>query len=41
MFYITTFSTHFIYGYMASDIWVKNHSDRERGNPLLSHVTPD
>ena len=21
MFYITTHSTHFIYGYMASDIW--------------------
>ena len=21
MFYLTTLSTHFIYGYMASDIW--------------------
>ena len=21
MFYLSTFSTHFIYGYMASDIW--------------------
>ena len=21
MFYLTTISTHFIYGYMASDIW--------------------
>ena len=21
MFYLTTYSTHFIYGYMASDIW--------------------
>ena len=21
MFYVTTHSTHFIYGYMASDIW--------------------
>ena len=21
MFYLTTHSTHFIYGYMASDIW--------------------
>ena len=23
MFYLTTFSTHFIYGYMASDIWLR------------------
>ena len=29
MFYLTTHSTHFIYGYMASD--------SERGNPLLPH----
>ena len=29
MFYLTTHSTHFIYGYIASD-----HSDSERGNPL-------
>ena len=29
MFYLTTHSTHFIYGYM-----VKDHSDNERGNPL-------
>ena len=36
MFYLTMHSTHFIYGYMASDI-VKNHSDSERGNPLLPH----
>ena len=34
MFYLTTHSTHFIYGYMVSDIMVKDHSDRERGNPL-------
>ena len=33
MFYLTTHSTHFIYGYMASDIiMVKDHSDSERGN---------
>ena len=32
MFYLTTHSTHFIYGYMASDIRVKDHTDRERGN---------
>ena len=32
MFYLTTHSTHFIYGYMASDIIiVKDHSDSERG----------
>ena len=40
MFYLTTHSTHFIYGYMASHIiMVKDHSDRERekGNPLAPH----
>ena len=36
MFFLTTHSTHFIYGYMASDM-VKNHSDSERGNPLPPH----
>ena len=37
-FYLTTHSTHFIYGYMASDIiMVKDHSDSERGNPLPPH----
>ena len=34
MFYLTTHSTHFIYGYMASDHMVKDHSDSEKGNPL-------
>ena len=33
---LTTHSTHFIYGYMASDM-VKDHSDSERGNPLPPH----
>ena len=38
MFYLTTHSTHFIYGYMASDIYmVKDHSNSEKGNPLLPH----
>ena len=38
MLYLTTLSTHFIYGYMASDIiMVKDHSDSERGNPLPPH----
>ena len=32
--YLTTHSTHFIYGYMELDIMVKDHSDSERGNPL-------
>ena len=36
MFYLTTHSTHFIYGYMASDM-IKDHSDSERGNPLPPH----
>ena len=36
MFYLTTHSTHFIYGYMASDM-VKDHSDSEKGNPLSPH----
>ena len=31
-FYLSTHWTHFIYGYM-----VKDHSDSERGNPLLPH----
>ena len=33
MFYLTT---HFIYGYMASDM-VKDHSDSEKGTPLPPH----
>ena len=28
--YLMTLSTHFIYGYMASDIWGKDHLDCER-----------
>ena len=32
IFYLMTNSKHFIYGYM-----VKDHSDSEKGNPLLSH----
>ena len=35
MFYLTTHS-HFIYGYMASDM-VKDQSDCEKGNPLPPH----
>ena len=36
MFYLTTHSAHFIYGYMSSGM-VKDHSDNERGNPLPPH----
>ena len=36
MFYLTTHSTHVIYGYVASDIMVKDHSDSERESPLPS-----
>ena len=36
MFYLMMESTHFIYGYMASDM-VKDYSDSERGNPLPPH----
>ena len=36
MIYLTTHSTHFIYGYMASDM-VKDHSDSDKGNPLPPH----
>ena len=35
MFYLTTHSTHFIYGYMASDIL--STIQIVRGNPLPSH----
>ena len=36
MFYLTTHSSHFIYGYMASDM-VEDYSYNERGNPLPPH----
>ena len=35
-FYLTTHSTHFIYGYMASDIWLRTILI-VRGNPLPPH----
>ena len=31
---LQTHSAHFIYDYMASDIWLRINSDSERGNPL-------
>ena len=38
MFYLTKHSTHFIYNYITSDIYmVKDHSDSEKGNPLPPH----
>ena len=36
MLSLTTHSTHFIYGYMASDM-VKDHTDGKGGNPLQPH----
>ena len=36
MFYLTTHSTHFIYGYMASDM-VMDHLHSEIRNPLPPH----
>ena len=39
MFYLTTHSIHFIYGYIYGvGHMVDDQSDRERGNPLPSHV---
>ena len=35
-FYLTMHSTHFIYGYMASDMWLRTILI-VRGNPLLTH----
>ena len=46
MFYLTTHSTHFIYGYMASDIWLKTilivrmHHPTDRIAHTTSFVTP-
>ena len=34
MFYLTSHSTHFIYGYMVVRNMVKDHSDSEKGNLL-------
>ena len=36
MFYLMTHSTHFIYGYMASNM-VKDHLDSEKENLLPPH----
>ena len=37
MFYLTTHSTHFIYGYMASDIWLRTIQMARKETPLPSH----
>ena len=37
MFYLTTHSTHFIYGFYGVGLMVKDYSDSERGNPLPPH----
>ena len=36
MFYLTTYSTHFIYDYGFRHM-IKDHSDSDRGNQLLPH----
>ena len=36
-FHLTSHSTHFMYGSMASDIWLRTNSDSEKGNPLPPH----
>ena len=38
MFYLTTHSIHFIYGYMASDIWLRTIliMRRKEGNVLFN-----
>ena len=37
MFYLTTHSTHFIYGYMASDVWLRIILIVRNKNPLPPH----
>ena len=37
MFYLTTHSTHFIYGLYGVRHRVKDQTDSERGNPLPPH----
>ena len=37
IFYLTMHSTHFIYGYMLSDM-VEDHSENERGNLLQQGI---
>ena len=38
MFYLMTHSTHFILRLYGVGHMVKDHSDSERGNPMLPHV---
>ena len=35
MFYLMMYSTYFIFGYIALDIIVNDHSDSERGIPVV------
>ena len=37
MFYLTTHSTHFIYGYMASDIWLRTTHTTAFVTPVVEH----
>ena len=36
MFYLTTHSTHFIYAYMTSDIWLRTIQIAKEGNVLFN-----
>ena len=39
IFYLTPLSTHFIYGYMASDIWLKkSQRERERARKIVVFI---
>ena len=38
MFYLTTHSTHFIYGYVTSRHMVKDHSNSERAETRSRHM---
>ena len=35
MFYLTMHSTHFIYSYIASDVWLISDRERERKSAVL------
>ena len=39
MFYLTMYSTHFIYGYMVSDIWLRTiQIEKKEENVLFNNV---
>ena len=38
MFYVTTYSTHFIYGYMMSDIWKRTNTQQLTEETIAARV---